>query len=219
MIKIAPSILTWDFTEIGKTLRVIEKSGIDMLHLDVMDGHFVPNITFGPAMVESIRKKTDLILDVHLMIEKPEKFVNDFSNAGADIINVHVEATNELSKVIEMIKKKGLKAAVTLNPGTNLDSVKNHLSEVDMVLLMTVNPGFGAQKFMDSVIPKIRDLKEIVSKKGLKTDIEVDGGINLETAPMVVKSGANILVAGNYIYSAKDISKAIVSLKNHAKIS
>ncbi len=217
MIRIAPSILTWDYTDIGRTLRVIEKSGIDILHLDVMDGHFVPNISFGPAVVESIRNKTDLTLDVHLMIEKPENFINDFKNAGADIITVHVEAANKLSRAIEMIKKKGLKAGVSLNPGTGLNSVKDHLSEVDMVLLMTVNPGFGKQKFMKSVIPKIRELKEIISKKSLNADIEVDGGINLLNAPMVVQAGANILVVGNYIYSARNISKAIESLKKAIK--
>ncbi len=214
MIKIAPSILTWDFTEIGRTLKIIEKSGINMLHLDVMDGHFVPNITFGPAMVKSIRKKTGLILDVHLMIEEPEKYISIFKEAGADIVTVHVETVSKLNSIIRLIRKEGLRVGVSLNPKTSLNTIKKYLPEIDMVLLMTVNPGFGGQEFIKSVLPKIRELRKAVLRKGLKLDIEVDGGINLKTAPMAVKAGANIVVAGNYLYKSRNMLNTVISLNN-----
>lgn len=214
MIKIAPSILTWDFTEIGRTLKIIEKSGVNMLHLDVMDGHFVPNITFGPAMVKSIRKKTGLILDVHLMIEEPEKYISIFKEAGADIVTVHVETVSKLNSIIRLIRKEGLRVGVSLNPKTSLNTIKKYLPEIDMVLLMTVNPGFGGQEFIKSMLPKIRELRKAVLRKGLKLDIEVDGGINLETAPMAVKAGANIVVAGNYLYKARNMLNTVISLNN-----
>lgn len=212
MVKIAPSILSADFSKLGEEIKKIERYA-DMLHVDVMDGHFVPNITFGQPAVASIRKITKLPLDVHLMIENPDKYVDDFSNAGADIISIHAEATSELSKTISQIKNNSVKAAVALNPGTPISAVSNVLEEVDMVLLMTVNPGFGGQKFIESVLPKIRELKEIIGNKKLKVEIEVDGGINAETAMLAVSAGANILVAGSYIYASKNPGQAIKNLR------
>jgi len=211
MIKIAPSILTWDFTRLGKALKLVENAGVDMLHLDVMDGHFVPNISFGPALVKSINAKTSLPLDVHLMIEKPENFIQRFKDAGADIITVHAETVKDMAGMIKMIKKAGLKAGISLNPGTGTERIEKYLPEIDMALLMTVNPGFGGQQFIGAVLSKINKLRKLITQNGLKVDIEVDGGINLETAAMAVRAGANILVAGSCFDSSMDSLKNIKS--------
>jgi len=212
MVKIAPSILSADFSRLGEEIKKVEKH-VDMLHVDVMDGHFVPNITFGPPMVASIRKITKLPLDVHLMISEPEKYIDAFAEAGADMISVHVETVKNLKSAIRQIKNLGVKAAAVLNPETSLDTLEN-IEELDMVLLMTVSPGFGGQKFIESVLPKIRGLRELIDKKGLKTEIEIDGGINRDTAKLAVSAGADILVAGSYIYDSKDHISAIKALKN-----
>ncbi len=212
MVKIAPSILSADFSSLAEEIKKVEKQ-VEMLHIDVMDGHFVPNITFGPPVVASIRKVTKLPLDVHLMIENPDDFIDSFSDAGADSITVHVEAAKHLNRTISRIKSRNVKAAVALNPATPLASLDYVLGDVDMVLLMTVNPGFGGQSFIESVLPKIRELRELIDKRKLKVEIQVDGGINAETARMAVSAGADILVAGSYIYSSRDFSKAISSLR------
>ncbi len=212
MVKIAPSILSADFSRLAEEIKKVEKD-VDMLHVDVMDGHFVPNITFGPPVVASIRKATKLPLDVHLMIENPDKFVEAFADAGADSITVHAEAAKQIKKTISMIKGRKLKAAVALNPATPLSALDCVLEDVDMILLMTVNPGFGGQGFMESVLPKIRKLRELIDKKKLKAGIQVDGGINAETARMAVSAGADMLVAGSYIYGSNNLTAAINSLR------
>ncbi len=212
MVKIAPSILSADFSRLSEEIKKVEKH-VDMLHVDVMDGHFVPNITFGPPAVASIRKVTRLPLDVHLMIENPDEFIDAFADAGADSITVHVEAAKHLNRTISRIKGRKMKAAVALNPATPLSALDYVLGDVDMVLLMTVNPGFGGQGFIESVLPKIRELRERIGKRKLKVEIQVDGGINAETARMAVSAGADILVAGSYIYGSKDAAKAISSLR------
>lgn len=212
MVKIAPSILSADFSQLGSEVRRVEKHA-DMLHVDVMDGHFVPNITFGPPVVAAIRKVTKLPLDVHLMIDNPDRFVDEFAAAGADSISVHVEAVTHLNRTIARIKESNAKAAVVLNPATPLTALDYVLEDVDMVLLMTVNPGFGGQKFLQSVLPKIRALRELLDSKKLRTAIEVDGGINAETARLAASAGADVLVAGSYIYGSKDAAAAIKSLR------
>jgi ribulose-phosphate 3-epimerase len=213
MPKIAPSILSADFSRLGEEIKKLQKYA-DLLHVDVMDGHFVPNITFGPPVVASIRKVTSLPLDVHLMIENPQKYVEAFAAAGADIMTVHVETVTDLHKTINKIKKNNVKAGVVLNPATRLSKVTHILDHVDMVLLMTVNPGFGGQKFIESVLPKIRNLRKLIDNNKLKIKIEVDGGINADTAKKALKAGADILVAGSYIYKSKNPIKSIKTLKN-----
>lgn len=212
MVKIAPSILSADFSRLAEEIKKVEKD-VDMLHVDVMDGHFVPNITFGPPVVASLRKATKLPLDVHLMIENPDKFIEAFADAGADSITVHAEVAKHINRTISRIKSRKVKAAVALNPATPLSALDCVLEDVDMILLMTVNPGFGGQGFMESVLPKIRKLRELMDKRKLKAEIQVDGGINAETARMAVSAGADILVAGSYIYGSKDAGKAISSLR------
>jgi len=212
MTKIAPSILSADFAKLGEEIKKVEKH-VDMLHIDVMDGHFVPNITFGQPVVAAIRKVSKLPLDVHLMIENPEKYIDEFAAAGANSITVHAEATQNLSRTLSMIRNNKIKVAVALNPATPLSTIENVLEEVDMVLLMSVNPGFGGQKFIESVLPKIRELKEIINNQKLKVEIEIDGGINAETAQLAVSAGADILVAGSYIYGSKNPTEAIKSLR------
>ncbi len=212
MVKVAPSILSADFSRLAEEIRKVEKNS-NMLHVDVMDGHFVPNITFGPPVVASIRKATKLPLDVHLMIENPDEFIDAFADAGADSITVHVEAAKHLNRTISRIKSRNVKAAVALNPATPLSSIEYAIGDVDMVLIMTVNPGFGGQSFIESVLPKIRALRELIDKKKLKVEIQVDGGINDKTARMAVLAGAEIIVAGSYIYQNKNPSSAIESLR------
>jgi len=209
MIKIAPSILSADFSRLGEEVRDAEKAGADLIHIDVMDGHFVPNITVGPPVVDALRKISRLTLDVHLMIEKPDRFIDAFAKAGADIITIHSEASTHLHRSIHHIKDNKIKAGVSLNPATPLSSLDFILPEVDMVLLMSVNPGFGGQEFIPLVVDKIRMLKEIIQDKGYRIDIEVDGGINVNNAGSVAKAGADILVMGNAFFNSKDYGEVV----------
>ncbi|MFQ6057852.1 MAG: ribulose-phosphate 3-epimerase [Anaerolineae bacterium] len=202
MIKIAPSILSADFARLGEQVAEAEAAGADYIHIDVMDGHFVPNITVGPLVVEAVRRVTRLPLDVHLMIEAPERYLARFAQAGADIITVHVEASSHLHRTVEQIRELGGKAGVSLNPATPLSSLEEILEYVDLILLMTVNPGFGGQAFIESMLPKIERLRGMLTERGLDVELEVDGGINAQTAPKVVAAGANVLVAGEAIFGA-----------------
>ncbi|MGI8384507.1 ribulose-phosphate 3-epimerase [Robertmurraya sp. P23] len=213
MVKIAPSILSADFSKLGEDIKDVERGGADYIHVDVMDGHFVPNITIGPLVVEAIRPITKLPLDVHLMIENPDQYIEAFANAGADYITVHVEACKHLHRTVHYIKSFGVKAGVVLNPATPVQTIEHVIDDIDMVLLMTVNPGFGGQKFIEGVLPKIRQVKDLVDKKGLSVEIEVDGGVNEETARKCVEAGANVLVAGSAIYNEKDRKKAIEKIR------
>lgn len=207
-ILVAPSILAADFSKLGKEIRKLEQAGADMIHVDVMDGHFVPNITIGPLVVKDIRKVTKLPLDVHLMIQKPSKYIDEFIKAGSDIITVHAESEGKLGSLLSRIKSSGLKAGLSLRPKSGINLIKRHLGKADMVLIMTVEPGFGGQKFISGMLPKIEKLSKIYDG-----DIEVDGGINVNSAKKVIKAGANILVAGTSVFKAKSIKKAIKSLK------
>lgn len=209
MVKIAPSILSADFSKLGEEIKAVEMAGADYIHVDVMDGHFVPNITMGPLVLKAIRPLTELPLDVHLMIENPDSYVEEFIDAGADIITVHVEAATHLHRTIQLIKAKGVKAGVVLNPATPVDAIKHIIHDIDMVLLMTVNPGFGGQSFIQNVVPKIKEVSELVKTHGLNVEIEVDGGVNAETAPLCIEAGASVLVAGSAIYGKKDLKDAI----------
>ena len=208
MKKILPSILSADFANLERDVRELEQIGIDIFHIDVMDGNFVPNISFGFPIIEAIRSKTDKIFDCHLMIARPEEYVERFCNAGCDMVSFHIEATNHADRVIQIIKNSGKKAGIVLNPQTPIESVKYLLPKLDYVLIMTVNPGFGGQKFIPEMVQKIKDLREIDKN----IDIEVDGGINNETAKLVKEAGANILVAGSYIFSG-NYKEKIESLK------
>jgi ribulose-phosphate 3-epimerase len=213
MIKIAPSILSADFSRLGEEIKDVEKGGADYIHVDVMDGHFVPNITIGPLIVEAIRPITSLPLDVHLMIENPDQYIPIFAKAGADIITVHVEACPHLHRTIQLIKSHGIKAGVVLNPHTPVSMIEHVLEDIDMVLLMTVNPGFGGQKFIQSVLSKIKQVADMVRERNLQVEIEVDGGVNVETAKLCVEAGANVLVAGSAVYNQKDRGAAIAAIR------
>ena len=210
MVIISPSILSADFANLEKDIKRVEQAGADWLHIDVMDGHFVPNITIGVPVVKSIKKITDLPLDVHLMIENPENYIEPFANAGADIITFHYEAAKDINETINLIKSFGLKAGISIKPKTPAQTIFSYLNNLDMVLVMTVEPGFGGQKFMSDCAEKLPLIKE---KAPDTLIIQVDGGINAETAAICKNLGANCLVAGNYIYSAEDIKKAVENLR------
>lgn len=207
-IIIAPSLLAADFSDLKNEIQKVEKAGAEYLHLDVMDGAFVPNISFGAPVISSIRKHSNLVFDVHLMVENPDRFIKDFVDAGADIITVHVEATKHLNRTVQLIKSYGKKVGISLNPSTPLEMIKHELKNIDMVLIMTVNPGFGGQAFIENMTDKIKELRALDAN----IDIEVDGGINAETGKKVKESGANILVAGSYIFSG-NYKEKIDSLK------
>jgi len=214
-IKIAPSILSADFGQLGSEIKKLEKAGADMIHIDVMDGHFVPNLTVGPPVIKTLRKYTKLPFDVHLMISPVHKYIKDYAEAGADIITIHPEATDNLQESIEHIKKFGKKVGVSLNPNTQIDIIEKLLVEINLVLIMSVHPGFAGQKFIPNVLDKIKELKKIKDKKNLNFDIEVDGGINFDNSKLVIEAGANILVSGTTIFKNNkgDIKKNIDTLK------
>ncbi|WP_018703225.1 MULTISPECIES: ribulose-phosphate 3-epimerase [Sporomusaceae] len=212
-VRIAPSILSADFSKLGEEVAAIEAAGADWVHIDVMDGHFVPNLTFGAPVVSCLRKVTKMPFDVHLMVEAPQNYIADFAKAGADILTVHLETAPHLHRVIQAIKEAGLKAAVSLNPSTPLCLLEEILPELDMVLLMSVNPGFGGQAFIPSSLEKVRKLRQMLNEKGLTTDIQVDGGVTPDNAAQLIAAGATILVAGSAVYKAPDMANAIHSLR------
>ncbi|MBC1403057.1 ribulose-phosphate 3-epimerase [Listeria booriae] len=213
MGKIAPSILSADFANLAADIKEVESYGADYIHVDVMDGHFVPNITFGPSVVKAIRPVTKLPLDVHLMIENPDRYIPDFAKAGADYISVHVEACPHLHRTLQLIRSFDVKAGVVLNPATPIEMIKHVLEEVDLILFMTVNPGFGGQSFIKEVLPKIEATKALIDEKNLNIEIEVDGGVDDKTASLCVAAGANVFVAGSYIYGNKNREKAMDKLR------
>jgi len=213
MKRIAPSILSADFSKLGEEVREVEACGADLIHCDVMDGHFVPNITIGPMVIKALSKVTKLPLDVHLMIEKPERYIKEFIEAGSKMLTIHVEATTHLQRHIQHIKEQGVKAGVSLNPSTPLEALDYILSEADFVLIMTVNPGFGGQKFLRSMLPKIKQLRKMINEKGLSAEIEVDGGIGVENIKDASQAGADIFVAGNAIFGSSDYRKTIQEMR------
>ena len=213
MIKIAPSILSADFGNLEKEIKKVELAGADMIHIDVMDGHFVPNITIGSAIVKACKKVTTLPFDVHLMIENPDRYIPQFAKAGATILTIHAEASKNLEEDIELIKRNGVLPGVVVNPGTNIGKIESILSQIKMVLVMSVNPGFEGQKFMPEVLEKVKKLRAISDKLSLNLDIEIDGGINLETAKLAVSAGANILVAGSAIFYDPAFPNVLQKLK------
>ena len=214
--QISPSILSADFSQLGNEIRRLEEGGADMIHVDVMDGHFVPNLTMGPPIIKSLRQHTDLPFDVHLMISPVHKYIQDYADAGADIITIHPEATKNLKESLNHIKKLNKKAGVSLNPETKINLVINLLNEIDLILIMSVNPGFGGQKFMPEVLTKIKDLKKIREEKNLDFEIEIDGGINFDNGKLAIEAGADILVSGTTIFKNNDrnIKKNIDLLKS-----
>lgn len=197
MVKIAPSILSADFNKLGLEVKAVEEAGGDLIHIDIMDGHFVPNLTIGPAVVKALRKNTELPFDVHLMLSNPDQYLDKFIDAGSDIVAVHTEASKHLHRTLTEIRRNDCKAAVALNPSTPIASIEPIIHDIDMIVIMTVNPGFPAQKFIKSLVPKIEQAREILDKSDLTIDIEVDGGVNVDTAPLAASAGADILVAGN----------------------
>jgi ribulose-phosphate 3-epimerase len=217
MKKIAPSILSADFSRLGEEIAAIEAAGADYVHIDVMDGHFVPNITIGPLIVEAARRSTKLPLDVHLMISDPDLYIPDFAKAGADIIVVHAEATVHLHRTIQLIKSFGKRAGVSLNPATPLNALDYVLEDLDLVLLMTVNPGFGGQSFIEGCIPKIQALRAVLDRRGLEAELEVDGGVKVDNIARIAHAGADVFVAGSAVFGSSDYAATIAELKKRAK--
>lgn len=213
-IKISPSILSCDFSEIGSEIKKLNNSGADLIHIDVMDGHFVPNLTFGPPVISKIRKCSKLPFDVHLMISPVEKYIQDYADAGADIITFHPEATDNIQRTIDVIKSCGKKVGISLNPETPSTVIENYLKEIDLILIMSVNPGFAGQKFMPEVLEKVKFFRSKIKNENLNIDIEIDGGIDFKTAPLAIKAGANILVSGTTIFKGENnISENIKNLR------
>jgi len=213
MKKIAPSILSADFSRLGEELRAIELAGADYVHIDVMDGHFVPNITIGPLIVEAARRVTALPLDVHLMIENPDCYIPDFAAAGADIIVVHAEAVNHLHRTVQLIKSLGKKAGVSLNPATSLNCLEYVLDDLDLVLLMTVNPGYGGQSFIDACLPKVHSLRAMLDRRGCEAELEVDGGVKVSNIAAIAHAGADVFVAGSAVFGSSDYAATIAEMK------
>ncbi len=218
MMKLAPSILSADFSSLLADVKKVEEAGCDILHIDVMDGHFVPNITIGPLVMESLKGKTKLPFDVHLMIENPDRYIPQFAKAGAHIISVHSEACIHLHRTIQLIKDNGAKAAVALNPATSLNVIEHVLEDLDMVLIMTVNPGFGGQSFIESSLSKIDALRKMIDTRGLNVDIQVDGGIKVDNVKKVIDAGANIVVAGSAIFNSENITQTVKQFRENANL-
>ena len=215
-IQISPSILSADFSQLGNEIKKLEEGGADMIHVDVMDGHFVPNLTIGPPVIKALKKQSSMLFDVHLMISPVHKYIEAYSEAGADIITIHPEATDDLQSSISKIKSLNKKVGVSLNPETKIDVIMKYLEQINLVLIMSVNPGFGGQKFMPEVLIKVKALKKIQEERGLNFDIEIDGGINFDNCKAVIEAGANILVSGTTIFKSNngDIKKNIELLKS-----
>ena len=216
MIKISPSILSADFSRLGEDVQAVDRAGADYIHIDVMDGHFVPNITIGPLVVDALRKVTDKPLDVHLMIENPDLYIPGFAKAGADIITVHQEAVPHLHRTVQLIKSLGKKAGVSLNPATPVETLDVILDELDLVLIMSVNPGFGGQSFIPSALDKIRALRQRITERGLSIELEVDGGVKIDNIREVVAAGADVLVAGSAVFNTEDYAATITALRENA---
>ena len=217
-IIVSPSILSADFANLERDIKLVERNGADWIHVDVMDGHFVPNITLGPAIVKSLRKDVNMVFDTHLMIENPDDYIKDFVDAGSDLIVVHAEACRHLHRTIQNIKSYNVKVGVALNPATSIESIKHIIEDVDMVLIMTVNPGFGGQSFIESMLEKIKELKQLIDDKNLNVDIQVDGGIKPDNIHKVVEAGANIIVAGSAIFNSENIEETVSLMRKNASL-
>jgi len=213
MVKLSPSILSADFSKLLEDIKVVEKAGVEYLHIDIMDGHFVPNISFGPMVMKALKGKTDIPFDVHLMIENPDFYLKDFVDQGAAIITVHAEACVHLHRTLQSIKELGVKSGVVLNPATPLSAIEEVLGDVDMVLLMSVNPGFGGQSFIEATIDKLQRLKAMRDSRGLNFEIEVDGGVKLDNCKRIAEAGADVLVAGSAIFGAENVEEAVANFR------